>query len=1158
MSIQSVSPGRVTSRVATPVVVTGAHFDNAVSPLDLNNREAPDIERSFQVKLERVDKRIEAQRIDATRLRFTVPAGLAPGRYGVTVTSPSGTVATRARALTVTDELVGLTLSIETSGDGLGDVVTDRDLASAEPLSLHAVLRAETGMFVSSPDEVTWRSEGSIGALSESQGSRVVFSSDAAGTAVVIATHAELGEAKTGTLRVLPADGATISIEDAAGGRGSVVGARTLTTDDTLELYAVSRDPAGNFVRDESVRWNVAGRIGASPASASSSLVLNLSRPGVGRVRAEHALDDATTGVITVRAGRAAELSLSPLELTLNADDDPVQFTVSGRDADDNETSDFGTLSWAVESGAITALAADSGELDPRTAGIGVVRVTSAYGPVARTNQIEIEPGRAARLTLEPDSLMLTADAPEVAFTPRAADADGNATTDTGTLTFRIATGSFGALGGSSGKLDPKLAGSGTIEVKSSYGPSDVSGTITIAPGRAAQLSVVPETLTTRVDEPATQFSVTAKDADGNATLDVGALSWTVASGALETFAAGTLTPTAAGEGVVRASSAYGPAANSGTIVVAPLGPPVELTSVSAPGTISRGQRGVRVEITVANRSSTEAALLSSVYLALARSGASLASEYTWFADSRNPSRLEPGTTATLTFYLTAYAGTTTGQVELTANLDAFVAGYGAVVATKAATFNLLTSTAPNALITRPLPPEDRVCVGAGVSFSGSNSGGTAPLSYAWSFSGGSPSTSAVAAPSGITYATPGRHLYALTVTDSTGDPDTAYGNVYVGTSESIASATYPTGRITFALPTNGGVIDLADLPSDDALELTSSSSWDLRQCNGAAVSANGNNFVTLWADRGVIDPAADVRPNLPGIQIALHDGGTAFDTVNFLPGSPRLEGAANVYAEYYNASLGVVTASGSQVFYMDNDTQAPTILVSRPASDCGSCYGTGWPFIFQFSEPMSEASLANVTVWASNSQACGSFNFTNVTASSSGVYEVAARTLYVRPPAFVQNHSVRVTIGNLRDASSNANLLTTVSRCVQVSQMADASVPAVPSVISISADPFSPDGDGLADDTTLVASVDANTRVLRLEITRGTAKVRTLLAFVNAAGNVMLTWDGRDHTGRTVPDGFYRYALSAENAEGERSNAVAGVLGVDSAVHFNGVPSRY
>ena len=84
------------------------------------------------------------------------------------------------------------------------------------------------------------------------------------------------------------------------------------------------------------------------------------------------------------------------------------------------------------------------------------------------------------------------------------------------------------------------------------------------------------------------------------------------------------------------------------------------------------------------------------------------------------------------------------------------------------------TNQAPTATITSP---SSNVTVNSGgsVSYAGSGTNPDGSISaYAWSFPGGAPASSSVAAPGPVVYATPGTFVASLTVTDNAGAVSTA------------------------------------------------------------------------------------------------------------------------------------------------------------------------------------------------------------------------------------------------------------------------------------------------------------------------------------------------------------------------------------------------
>jgi len=163
---------------------------------------------------------------------------------------------------------------------------------------------------------------------------------------------------------------------------------------------------------------------------------------------------------------------------------------------------------------------------------------------------------------------------------------------------------------------------------------------------------------------------------------------------------------------------------------------------------------------------------------------------------------------------------------------------------------------------------------------------------------------------------------------------------------------------VVFAAPTANQNVALTSFPRTNLITLDPGQ--PVRQCNNQAVDATGHNYLTVFSDRKLIDPTADVDSATAGIQLQLTAQG-GLPSVPLVAAASQVEGPTTLYAEYFDAQRGV-TAGGDTTFNLTGDTQAPSVRFSSPASDCASaCLKTRDPLVFQFSEPM--ASLGNVLV---------------------------------------------------------------------------------------------------------------------------------------------------------------------------------------------------
>jgi len=511
-TVERIAPAQVSNLVDTMVRVEGRNF-YLDARADLGG-SAVDVTGAITVALDDTVL-ADVTRLDATALDVRIPAGTLAGVYDLVVTTGGGAQVRAADALTVVDDPVGLPLTIEDAPAGAGHVVDARTVIAGDALALHAVVRRD-GVFVAEV-AATWTLDGALGLLDPAgPSSTTTLAAQHPGTARVHASHPTAGDAVTGPLTVVAGAAARLEIVD---GTGASIGDVAMTTDDVLVVRAEQRDRFDNLVGPAPVAWAVTSALGTLGSAIGPVEALDPVRPGVGTVTAsDPALGVASTGTITVAPGRAATLAITPATLIGSADDAPIAFAATGLDADGNPTADLGTLTWSVASGPIGRLDA-AGVLDPQGAGLGAIAVVSSHGGSAISGPVTIVPGRAAALAVVPPTLICDAGDAPIAFAATATDADGNLTTDLGTLTWSIERGPIRALAADTGLFTPVRAGVGRVAVTSSHGPSAPSGDVTVQgaahlsatlalPARAVVGQLVTARLTVRSDGVADTLAV--------------------------------------------------------------------------------------------------------------------------------------------------------------------------------------------------------------------------------------------------------------------------------------------------------------------------------------------------------------------------------------------------------------------------------------------------------------------------------------------------------------------------------------------------------------------------------------------------------------------------------------------------------------------------
>ena len=106
---------------------------------------------------------------------------------------------------------------------------------------------------------------------------------------------------ETGVITVTGGALSYLLIRDGSNGGGAEVGAVTLTTDESLILYAAGYDADDNYISAVDASWQVTGDLDAVPASGEST---PSTAPTTGTITVSSAgLTGAVTGTVTVNVG---------------------------------------------------------------------------------------------------------------------------------------------------------------------------------------------------------------------------------------------------------------------------------------------------------------------------------------------------------------------------------------------------------------------------------------------------------------------------------------------------------------------------------------------------------------------------------------------------------------------------------------------------------------------------------------------------------------------------------------------------------------------------------------------------------------------------------------------------------------------------------------
>jgi len=338
-------------------------------------------------------------------------------------------------------------------------------------------------------------------------------------------------------------------IRDAPNNGGSPVANRTLTTDQSLTLYAAGYDASDTYLGDRSVTWTVTGSLGGTGGSGSSYTFNPAVAPAFGTIEAETGGINTATGAITVNVGALASIVIrtgqnegGSIVTTMTMTTDQSQtFWAAGYDADGNYRGDEASTVWTSTLGISGSGA--SIFFDPPAPISGTL--TATMGAVSHTTgTITVNVGAISYLKIrnaaggagtEVTTLTMNADQAITVYAA-AYDANNNFIADQ-TVDWSV-TGSLDGTPQNSlaYTFSPAEAPtSGSIVARLGTSHSTSTGTITVNPGALATLQIrtaannggsLVTTFPMSTDQSQT-FWAAGFDADGNYRGDEASTVWT-------------------------------------------------------------------------------------------------------------------------------------------------------------------------------------------------------------------------------------------------------------------------------------------------------------------------------------------------------------------------------------------------------------------------------------------------------------------------------------------------------------------------------------------------------------------------------------------------------------------------------------------------------
>ena len=204
------------------------------------------------------------------------------------------------------------TIQVETAADGSGTLIADQTLIAGESLTAYAIGRSADGAFIDNVP-VSWSLAGVTGDVVAGDlavspdGLSATFQAAAPGAGEITVQGNAATLVGSGVITVEQGPAVEVSVETDADGFGVPLEERFIIVDQTLSLFAISRDAGGNFIETIPATWSLVdaeGDIVAGdlvPAGDGSNAVFTGNMMGTTRIRASVAgLESVDSGIVTV------------------------------------------------------------------------------------------------------------------------------------------------------------------------------------------------------------------------------------------------------------------------------------------------------------------------------------------------------------------------------------------------------------------------------------------------------------------------------------------------------------------------------------------------------------------------------------------------------------------------------------------------------------------------------------------------------------------------------------------------------------------------------------------------------------------------------------------------------------------------------------------
>ncbi len=221
-------------------------------------------------------------------------------------------------------------IRVETANDGSGTVVSARNVAAGNPLTVYAVARDLGGNFVSATNG-TWSLLSKTGGVVDGDlvpaggNASAVFTGHIIGTAVIDVATAGLTSVDSGTITVTNGTPTQLSLETLASGNGTLITNQTVASGNSVTARSIRRDAWNNFVDNVAAdSWTLINKTSAvadtdlSTNANMKSAVFTGNGVGTAQIHAVSGALTADSGVLTVQQV-APTITTQPANITTNS-----------------------------------------------------------------------------------------------------------------------------------------------------------------------------------------------------------------------------------------------------------------------------------------------------------------------------------------------------------------------------------------------------------------------------------------------------------------------------------------------------------------------------------------------------------------------------------------------------------------------------------------------------------------------------------------------------------------------------------------------------------------------------------------------------------------------------------------------------------------------